>query len=121
MLEHQEKVAFLILVGITVAVISANAVLGFVGKQPFARPFSEKVPDGELVIVEGNISQVSITHSGGNMVLLVDNVSIFVPSQVASGMSIEKGDPVKVIGTVQTYQGDKEIVVGSANDLKILK
>jgi len=121
MLEHQERVAFLILVGIAVAVVSANAVLGFVGKQPFARPFSEKVPDGELVMAEGNISQVSLTHSGGNMVLLVDNISIFVPAQVANGMSVEKGDPVKVFGTVQTYQGTKEIVVGSAGDLKVLK
>jgi len=120
MLEHQERVAFLVLIGVAITVISANAVLGALGKQPFARPFSETVPDGELVMAEGNISQVAITHSGGNMVIEMENVSVFIPAQLADGLRIQKGDPIRVYGTVQTYQGKKEILLGSRDDLRVL-
>jgi len=120
MFERQERVAILLLVGVAIAVIVAHAVLAGLGKQPFARPFTNSSPDGELVIVEGKIDQITLIKNGGHMTLSVNNLSIFLPAQVVQAVSLQKGDRISVYGVVQTYRGKKEIVVSAAEDVRIL-
>jgi len=119
MFERQERTAILLLIGIAVTLFIATAVLGSMGKPPFARPYSERTADGELVSFEGNIDQITITRSGGHMTLVVENLSIFIPSEVAKGVSLHKGDRIIIYGVVQTYHGKKEIVVNSADNVQI--
>jgi hypothetical protein len=119
MLERQERTAIFLLVGVTVVVLIAYVVLGILGNQPFARPYSGSSADGELVSFEGNVDQIALTRSGGHMALVVENLSIFIPSEVAKGVSLKKGDRISVYGIVQTYRGKKEIVVNSASDVRI--
>jgi hypothetical protein len=119
MFERQERVAFLLLVGVAIAVIMTHIVLAGLGKQPFARPFTNSSSDGELVIVEGSIDQITLTKSGGHMTVKVNNLSIFLPAQVVQGLSFQKGDTISVYGIVQTYNGKKEIVVSSAEDVQV--
>lgn len=119
MFEHQERVALFILIGVAIAVLAAHLVLGSLGKQPFARPFTNNSADGELVITEGTVGQISITQNGGHMTIYLENLSIFIPAQVAEGLQIQKGDSIKVLGIVQTYHGKKEIILGSKDDLKV--
>jgi hypothetical protein len=120
MFERQERVAVFLLVGVAVAVIVAHLVLAGFGKQPFARPFNNSSAEGELVVVEGMIDQITLTNSGGHMIVSVNNLSIFLPAQVVQGISLQKGDRVSVYGIVQTYRGRKEIVVNAAEDVRIL-
>ncbi len=120
MFERQERVAILLLVGVAITVIVAHVVLAGLGKQPFARPFTNSSPEGELVVVEGQIDQISLTKSGGHMTVSVNNLSIFLPVQVVQVVSLQKGDRISVYGVVQTYRGKKEIVVSSAEDIRIL-
>jgi hypothetical protein len=120
MFERQERVAFLLLVAVAVMVIGAHLILAGLGKQPFARPFTNSSSDGELVFVEGQIDQITLTKSGGHMTVSVNNLSIFLPAQVAQGVPLQKGDRISVYGTVQTYRGKKEIVVSVANDIRLL-
>ena len=120
MFEHQERTAFFILIGVAVAVIAAHLVLGTMGKQPFARAFTNNSADGELVVTEGIVGQISITQNGGHMTIQLENLSVFAPAQVAEGLQIQKGNSVRVYGIVQTYRGKKEIVLGSKDDIKIL-
>jgi DNA/RNA endonuclease YhcR with UshA esterase domain len=120
MFERQERVAIFLLVGVAIAVIVAHAVLAGIGKQPFARPFTNISSDGELVVVEGQIDQITLIKNGGHMTLSVNNLSIFLPSQVVQAVSLQKGDRVSVYGVVQTYRGKKEIVVSAAEDVRIL-
>jgi hypothetical protein len=120
MFERQERVAILLLVGVAVIVFAATAVLGNLGKQPFARPYSGNSVEGELVSFEGTIDQIGLTKSGGHMTLVVENLSIFIPSEVATGMSLKKGDRITVYGLVQTFRGKKEIVINSASDIRII-
>jgi DNA/RNA endonuclease YhcR with UshA esterase domain len=54
------------------------------------------------------------------MTLNVNNLSIFLPSQVVQAVSLQKGDRISVYGIVQTYRGKKEIVVSAAEDVRIL-
>ena len=120
MLMRQERIAALLLVGVAVVVIAAYLVLDSVGKQPFARTFTNASADGELVTVEGMVSQATLTRSGGHLVLSLDGVTVFVPAQAAEGLTVHKGDRISVYGTVQTYQGKKEIVVSSGRDIRIV-
>jgi uncharacterized SAM-binding protein YcdF (DUF218 family) len=120
MFERQERVAILLLVGVAIAVIVAHVVLAGLGKQPFARPFTNSSSDGELVVVEGQIDQILLTKSGGHMTVSVNNLSIFLPAQVVQVVSLQKGDRISVYGVVQTYRGKKEIVVSAAEDVRIL-
>jgi DNA/RNA endonuclease YhcR with UshA esterase domain len=120
MFERQERVAVLLLVGVAMVVIAAHIVLAGLGKQPFARPFTNSSSDGELVIVEGQIDQITLTNSGGHATMRVNNLSIFLPAQVIQVVSLQKGDRISVYGIVQTYRGKKEIVVNAAEDVRIL-
>ena len=120
MFERQERVAILLLVGVAITVIVAHVVLAGLGKQPFARPFTSSSSEGELVVVEGQIDQISLTKSGGHMTVSVNNLSIFLPAQVVQVVSLQKGDRISVYGVVQTYRGKKEIVVSAAEDVRIL-
>jgi len=119
MFERQERMAILLLAGVALTVIAAHVILAGLGKQPFAHPFSNTSADGELVVVEGQIDQITLTKSGGNLVLGMDNLTIFLPAQAAQGQSLQKGDSITVYGIVQTYHGKKEIIVGSPEDIRI--
>jgi DNA/RNA endonuclease YhcR with UshA esterase domain len=120
MFERQERVAILLLIGVALVVIMAHFMLAGLGKQPFARPFTNSSSDGELVVVEGQIDQITLTNSGGHATVRVNNLSIFLPAEVIQAVSLQKGDRISVYGVVQTYRGKKEIVVNAAEDIRIL-
>ena len=120
MFMRQERVAVFLLVGVAIAVIVAHLVRAGLGKEPFARPFNNNSADGELVVVEGMIDQITLTKSGGHMTVSVNNLSVFLPAQVVQGITLQKGDRISVYGIVQTYRGKKEIVVSYADDVRIL-
>ena len=120
MFGHQERTALLILIGVTVAVIAAHLVLGSFGKQTFARAFTNNSADGELVVTEGVVGQISVTQNGGHLTISLENLSIFVPAQIAEGLQVQQGDLIRVYGVVQTYHGKKEIILGSKDDIRII-
>jgi DNA/RNA endonuclease YhcR with UshA esterase domain len=120
MFERQERVAILLLVCVAIVVIVANLILADLGKKPFARSFTNSSSDGELVVVEGQIDQITLTKSGGHMTVSVNNLSIFLPAQVVQVVSLQRGDRISVYGVVQTYRGKKEIVVSAAEDVRVL-
>jgi len=119
MLGRQERIAIVLLFGVAITVITANAVLGIIGKQPFARPFSENSSEGELVRVDGAVEKVSLIENGGHLLLQVGNVTVFVPAESAQNLSIHKGDTFAAYGIVQVYRGKKEILISSADDIRI--
>lgn len=119
MFMRQERIALLLLVGVAVVVITANSALTLIGKEPFARPFSGDSSDGELVVIEGTVSRVNLIENGGHLTLLVANTTIFVPAPVAQGRVIHRNDTVRAFGIVETYRGNKEIVVSNTDDLRI--
>lgn len=120
MFERQERVAVLLLLGVVIAVITAHFILATLGKESFARPFTDNSSDGELVIARGIINQITITQTGGHMNLYINNITVFVPAQAAQELTLRKGDSVSLYGVVQTYRGKKEIVVSSGKDITLL-
>ena len=120
MFERQERVAFLLLLGVACAVVIAHLVLGTLGKQPFARPFTNTSADGELVFLSGTIDQVTITKNGGHMNVNLANITIFVPAEISQDLTLQKGDSISLYGVVQTYRGKKEIVISSGKDISVI-
>ena len=119
MFMRQERIALLLLIGVAAVVITANCTLSLIGKEPFARPFFENSPDGELVVIEGTVSRVNIIENGGHLSLLVANTTIFIPAPAAQGRVLHRNDTIRAWGIVETYRGKKEIVVSNADDLRI--
>ena len=117
MLGRQEWLAILLLVGVAVAVISGHLILTYIGKEPFARPFSATSADGELVYTEGFIGQITLTKEGDYAIIRLDNTTLFLQSQHIRTLSLQKGDRVRVFGIVQTYHGKKELMVNAAEDI----
>jgi hypothetical protein len=120
MFERQERVAILLLLGVACIVITAHLILGTLGKQPFAHPFTNNSGDGELVIAGGTIDQITITKNGGHMNVYLADITIFVPSQIAQELTLRKGDAISVYGVVQTYRGKKEIIISSGKDIAVI-
>jgi DNA/RNA endonuclease YhcR with UshA esterase domain len=120
MFERQERAAVFLLLGVVIAVIVSHLILVSLGKQPFARPFTNNSVDGELVTAAGTIDNLGITQNGGHMNVFIESTTIFIPAQVVKELKLQKGDVISVYGIVQTYRGKKEIVVNSAQDISIV-
>ena len=121
MLVRQERIALALLIGVALIIIAAHGLLSALGKYPFARPFTNTTPDGELVFFNGTIESVSISRTGGHVTLHISNQTVFIPSEAAAGMSFRKDGRIVLFGTVQTWHGKKEIVVGSAEDIRLVQ
>jgi hypothetical protein len=117
--ERQERLALLLLVLVTAAVLAGYLIFGTVGKAPFARPFSNASREGELVSYGGVVERVTHTREGGHLILDVQGVQVFIPATAAQGYTIVKGDAVSLYGMVQTYRGEREIVVQDRGDITI--
>jgi hypothetical protein len=120
MLGRQERIAFLLLIAVALAVIASHLILDTLGKRQFAAPFTDTSGDGELVYFSGTIDRISLTKTGGHLIIDVNNISVFVQNQVASNLTLCKGENITIIGMVQTYRGNKEIIIQSASDISII-
>ncbi len=120
MLGRQERVAILLLCGVALAVIAVHLALVSVGKEPFASEYTKQSPDGGLVSINGTIDQATVIKNGGHVILTVSNVTVFIPAAVAGEHLFVKGTRIILYGTVQTYEGKKEILVSSIEDIREL-
>jgi hypothetical protein len=117
MLLRQEKIALLLLLTVTLSAVCGYLVLDALGKGSFAAQYSDAAADGTPVRLDGQVNSVTVSRTGGHLILEVSDVPVFVPGQVAGGISIKKDDRVTITGTVQTYQGKKEILVNDPRDI----
>lgn len=117
--EHEERVALILMAGVLIAVLGAHLLLGYIGKPAFASPYSDTSKEGDLVVLRGQVNVVRSTNSGGHLIMEVGGVTVFVPGAIAGEIRINTGDQVTVYGTIQTYQGEKEIVISSPEDITV--
>ena len=120
MLERQEKTALAVLICVVGIVLAAHLLFDAAGRSRFAAPYSEEVPDGAFVILDGRIEAVTETSTGGHLILTVNGTPVFLPQNVAAGLELREDENVTLYGVVQTYRGKREVVVSSAADLRVL-
>jgi len=116
-LVRQEKIAVLVLALVIVIVLTASLVIESAGKGFFSRPYGPGSAEGELVHHQGAVEQSTMTASGGHQVLVVSGVRVFIPSSSVRRGWPRPGDEVSLYGTVQTYRGEREILVRTADDI----
>jgi hypothetical protein len=121
MLDRKERTALALLLGVVIVVTAASFVLESVGKGPFYAPFTNTSQEGARVFLEGPVDKVTWTRDGAHLQLVVRGVDVFVPSAAGKGILITEGDEAAIYGIVQVYQGEKEVVVESPGDLKVIR
>ena len=117
---REERIAILILLCTTAVILFVYATIELQGRQIYATEFDLTAPDGTLVRLSGVAERVVTTREGGHIIMNVNSVRVFVPASAAPREDIRQGDLVSLYGVVQTYQGQKEIVISSARDILIL-
>lgn len=117
-LVRQEKIALALVLAVIAAVTLTSILVESMGKEVFAKPFSGDSREGELVIHRGIVEDARMTQTGGHQVIRVGGVRVFVPSHAARKGWPRPGDSVCVVGTVQVYRGEKEVLVHSPGDIR---
>jgi DNA/RNA endonuclease YhcR with UshA esterase domain len=118
-MERQEKQAILLLILVISVVSGAHVILSMLGNAPFAAPYASDISEGRLVLLEGLVEKVTTTQEGGHLILQVKGVQVFVPASVALQRAIVQGDHISVYGMVQTYRGQREVMVSRSSDITL--
>ena len=119
MLERQERTAFVVLVCVVGIVFAAHLLFDAVARPLVASPYSDEVPDGAFVLLEGKIEEIKKTSTGGHRILTVNGTVVFLPQDVAARLDLDRDASVMLYGIVQTYRGEREVVVASAADIRV--
>lgn len=112
MLTPPERHAALILLGVITALAIFHFGVVFLFPDGGAVPYRNDSADGSLVTLTGTVEEITITKTGGHLILNISGTSVFVPGGAAN-LELLRGDNVTVRGTVETYAGEKEIVVNN--------
>jgi DNA/RNA endonuclease YhcR with UshA esterase domain len=120
MLTRQERNAFILLVIVTLAIVVGYILIESTGKSTFSTRFTSTSADGSLVLLEGKVDQLFVTKNGADLILDVNGTSVFIPASSARGVSLKKGDNIQLYGVVQTYRGEKEILVQQPGDVRLI-
>jgi DNA/RNA endonuclease YhcR with UshA esterase domain len=120
MLTRQERNAFILLALVTLVIIAGFIIIESFGKSSFSTPYKKSSADGTLVLLEGRVDRLDTTKNGEDMILDVNGTSVFIPDYASGGVTLKKSDLVRIYGVVQTYRGEKEIVVQQAGDIRIV-
>jgi DNA/RNA endonuclease YhcR with UshA esterase domain len=120
MLLRQERLAFVLLVIVAIGIILGSIALAGIDKGTIAKDFSPMQPEGSLVRIDGIVEELRWTQTGGHLNARVEGTQVFIPAAVAKKITLRKGDHVLIYGIIQTYRGEKEVVVQNAGDVKQL-
>jgi len=120
MLVRQERIAFMLLCFVSVSIVTASFILTGIDKSILASEYNPRSDEGSLVHVEGEVKEVHMTKNGGHILARINGTAVFIPADVAGEISLDEGDQVSLYGIVQTYRGEREIVLNSKDDISIL-
>lgn len=119
MIEREERTALLILFLVFISCALFTWIGEGVGKGPFAQNYTSQSPEGALVSHQGIVEKVTATSTGGNLILDMRDVSVFVSSPAAGMTTVSKGDFIHVYGIVQIWKGKREIFVKDSEDITV--
>jgi hypothetical protein len=120
MFEKQERTALMLLLVVLVSCGIFAWISEGIGKSPFAQNYTSEAAEGSLVSYLGVVQKVAPTISGGNTILEMSGVQIFLPSSVSGDLKFSAGDTIQVYGVVQQWKEKREILVKDPKDITIL-
>ncbi|MCE5298230.1 MAG: hypothetical protein MUE45_07315 [Methanoregulaceae archaeon] len=119
MLVRQERFAIVLLCAVSVTILAASFILTGTDKADLAAEYSPLSDEGTLVHLQGQVQEIRTTKTGGHVAASVNGTAVFIPADVAGTITLHPGDLVSLYGIVQTYRGEKEVVVNSPGDISI--
>jgi DNA/RNA endonuclease YhcR with UshA esterase domain len=119
MLVRQERIAIVLLCAVSVTIIAASVILTGMDKADLASEYTPLSDEGTLVHLQGQVQEIRSTKTGGHIAATVNGTTVFIPADVAGTITLHPGDQVFLYGIVQTYRGEKEVVVNSPGDILI--
>jgi DNA/RNA endonuclease YhcR with UshA esterase domain len=120
MLLRQERIALILLCIVAGGLVIVSAVLAGVDNATLATEYTADARDGIFVHLNGVAGEVRTTQTGGHIIASVNGTKGFIPSDTARDVALNPGDQVSLYGIVQTYRGEREIVVNSHTDITVL-
>lgn len=119
MLVRQERIAIILLCAVSVTILAASVILTGMNKADLASEYTPFSDEGTLVHLQGQVQEIRITKTGGHIAASVNGTPVFIPADVAGTVTLHPGDQISLYGIVQTYRGEKEVVVNSPRDIII--
>jgi DNA/RNA endonuclease YhcR with UshA esterase domain len=126
MLQKEEKITVILMViSLLVLIIT---YFGFIVDSVETSQYSERSITGDRVVLHGYVVGKIVTLTGDHLILTVDSegsrVKVFIHRNNGAeklNNIIDIADTVEVTGTMEEYQGEKEIVVEQPGDVKLLR
>jgi len=125
MLQKEEKITIILMVMALLVLIIVY--FGFIVDSVETSQYSEQSSTGDRVVLHGDVVGKKGTVTGDHLILTVDSeggrVKVFIHCDNGAekvNNIIDIADTVEVTGTLEQYQGEKEIVVERPGDVKIL-
>ena len=118
MLTPPERHAILILAGVIAALVLFHLGVTVLFPDGGAIPYTPDTADGSPVPFCGTVEELTLTRTGGHLIVNVSGTDVFVPGG-GFGLSLLRGDKVTVRGIVDTYAGKKEIIVNDPADIVV--
>lgn len=125
MLQKEEKITIILMVMALLVLIIVY--FGFIADSMETSQYSEQSSTGDRVVLHGEVVGKKGTFTGDHLILTVDSegsrVKVFIHCNNGAEKvdnTIDIADSVEVTGTLEQYQGEKEIVVEQPSDVKIL-
>ncbi len=119
MLVRQERIAIVLLCAVSVTILAAAVILTGMDKADLASEYTPLSDEGTLVHLQGQVQEIRATKTGGHIAASVNGTTVFIPAYIAGTITLHPGDQVSLYGIVQTYRGEKEVVVNSPGDIII--
>ncbi len=120
MLTQMEKKALIVLLAVTLILGLFFFCFGILSPESGTVPYSAELPDKTRVTFTGEILSVKLTATGGHVLLDVSGVTVFI-EEGAENIFYQTGDTVRIVGIAKTYNGKREIVVGTSGLIELIK
>jgi len=125
MLQKEEKITIVLMVMALLVLIIVY--FGLIVDSMETSQYSEQSATGDRVVLHGDVVGKKGTFTGDHLILTVDSegsrVKVFIHCDNGAekvNNIIDIADTVEVTGTLEEYQGKKEIVVEQPGDVKLL-
>lgn len=118
LLTRTEKHALLLLCVVVFSLAAVHTGIIVFFPDGGAVPYTADIHDGTRVVHTGVVEELSLTRTGGHLLINLSGTSVFVPDG-GTRLTLLKGDVITVVGTVDTYAGKKEIVVDTFSDIRM--
>ncbi|ADN37508.1 conserved hypothetical protein [Methanolacinia petrolearia DSM 11571] len=110
----EEKIGLMLLLAVIAVSGMIFLILDDAGKESFASAYSPSSEIGDLVSYDGEADEIIYTNTGGHLIVKSGNITIFIRN--GAGLDPEPGMRIHTVGTIDIYNGEREIYVSEPAD-----